>query len=144
VDLRRRWAIFPQTKNGESRGVPLVAAVVAELEKLPRVKDSELVFAWDMTRTWRTALRRAGLENFRFHDLRHSAASMLVQSGANLSEVAQLLGQGHPDDAALLAHPQRAHPRACGSRDEGHPIMKRKLARGDRWTDHPKPSAPRT
>ena len=45
-----------------------------------------------MTRAWRTALKRAGLDDFRWHDLRHSCASLLVQNGANLSEVAALLG----------------------------------------------------
>ena len=90
VDFARRWAIFPKTKNGTARGVPLVPAVVAALELLPRGGDR--VFPEMMTTAWRTAAKNAGLADFRFHDLRHSAASRLVQSGANLSEVAQLLG----------------------------------------------------
>jgi integrase len=94
VDLIGRWAIFPRTKNGEARGVPLIPAVVAELEKLRQAADKNAihVFPQDMTRAWHTAARRARLIDFRFHDLRHSAASHLVQTGANLIEIATLLG----------------------------------------------------
>ena len=50
------------------------------------------MFPVDITKAWHTALARAGIVNFRFHDLRHSCASALVQNGANLAEVATLLG----------------------------------------------------
>ena len=89
VDLRRRWAIFPRTKNGDARGVPLTAAVCALLADRPR---TALVFPVDITKAWHTAIAHAGIANFRFHDLRHSCASALVQNGANLAEVATLLG----------------------------------------------------
>ena len=97
--------------------MPLVAAVVAELEKLSQ--DGERVFSWDMTRTWRTALRRAGLLGFRFHDLRHSAASMLVQSGANLSEVAQRLGHKDIRMTQRYSHIHSAHTLALIDRVMG-------------------------
>jgi len=90
VDLPRRWAIFPRTKNGEARGVPLTAAVCALLSDRPRT-DAR-VFPVDITKAWHGAVARAGIANFRFHDLRHSCASALVQNGANLAEVATLLG----------------------------------------------------
>jgi len=90
VDLKRRWAIFPRTKNGDSRGVPLTAAVCALLDA--RKRDGERVFPVDITRAWHTAIARAKIEDFRFHDLRHSCGSALVQNGANLAEVATLLG----------------------------------------------------
>jgi len=72
-DLKRRWAIFPKTKNGDARGVPLTAAVCASLAARPR--DHERVFPVDITRAWHTAIARAGITDFRFHDLRHSCAS---------------------------------------------------------------------
>jgi integrase len=90
VDLKRRWAIFPRTKNGESRGVPLTTAVCALLAD--RKRDADRVFPVDITRAWHTAIARAKIEIFRFHDLRHSCGSALVQNGANLAEVATLLG----------------------------------------------------
>jgi integrase len=90
VDLKRRWATFPRTKNGDARGVPLTETMCTILDARPR--GGVLVFPVDITKAWHTAIARAGIENFRFHDLRHSCASALVQNGANLAEVATLLG----------------------------------------------------
>jgi integrase len=57
-----------------------------------RSRTIPTVFPIDITKAWHTAIARAGIANFRFHDLRHSCASALVQNGANLAEVATLLG----------------------------------------------------
>jgi len=105
VDLARRWAIFPKTKNGDARGVPLTNTVCSLLtarlaERKPFVapytKEQYAlwlrVFPVDITRAWHGAIKRAKVENFRFHDLRHSCGSAMVQNGANLAEVATLLG----------------------------------------------------
>lgn len=117
VDMARRWAIFPKTKNGTARGVPLVPSVVAELEKLPRT--AARVFPECMTTAWRTAMRTAGIDGFRFHDLRHSAASRLVQSGANLSEVAQLLGHKDIRMTQRYSHVHNGHTLALVDRVMG-------------------------
>jgi integrase len=69
VDLKRRWAVFPTTKNGDARGVPLTTAVCALLESRPRIPME--VFPVDITKAWHTAIACAGIVNFRFHDLRH-------------------------------------------------------------------------
>jgi len=105
VDLARRWAIIPRTKNGDARGVPLTMPVCALLaarlaQRAPLVAPYTpeqyrlwaRVFPVDVTRAWHTAITRAKIENFRFHDLRHSCGSAMVQNGANLAEVATLLG----------------------------------------------------
>jgi integrase len=62
VDLKRRWATFPRTKNGEARGVPLTTAVCALLES--RSRDGTAVFPVDITRAWHTAVARAGIVEF--------------------------------------------------------------------------------
>lgn len=115
VDLMRRWAIFPTTKNGDARGVPLVSALIPHLYgQLPRSADQ--VFPEIMTRAWNTALRKVGLSDFRFHDLRHSAASHLVQSGANLAEIAQLLGHKDIRMTRRYAHVHNGHTQALVDR----------------------------
>ena len=63
-------------------------------------KDSSLIFAsrikcevaYCFTKTWKKALEDAEIKDFRFHDLRHSCASYLAQSGASLLEIADVLG----------------------------------------------------
>jgi integrase len=59
---------------------------------------------------------KASLIDFRFHDLRHSAASRLVQSGANLSEVAQLLGHKDIRMTQRYSHVHNEHTRALVDR----------------------------
>ena len=52
----------------------------------------------------RKAIRRAGLTNFRVHDIRHSFASKLIQNGLSLYEVASALGHSSPSTSARYAH----------------------------------------
>ena len=46
----------------------------------------------DGTQAWEKALREAQVKDFRFHDLRHTAASYLAMNGASLAEIAEILG----------------------------------------------------
>jgi integrase len=47
----------------------------------------------DIQTAWENALKRAEIEDFRFHDLRHSAASYLAMNGASIAEIAEVLGR---------------------------------------------------
>ena len=99
VDLNRANAFVHSSKNGEPRVLPLVPAVVTELKRF-QGKPDDLVFgsarkpgkAMDISSHWRSALQQAKIEQFRFHDLRHSCASTLAQNGASLLEIADVLG----------------------------------------------------
>ena len=69
------------------------------LKNLHSIKKSEWVFPGkagkplgDFKRAFKTALRKAGISDFRFHDLRHTFASHLVMNGVNIRTVQQLLG----------------------------------------------------
>jgi integrase len=96
VDLDRRTARFIDTKNGESRTVPLVSHAVDVLRTWRKGRlPVGLVFPKTgdaIDPHWRAARTVAGVENFRFHDLRHSAASYLAMSGASLMDIAAILG----------------------------------------------------
>ncbi|MDK9556667.1 site-specific integrase [Marinobacter sp. M216] len=105
VDLKRRRITFVDTKNGDSRTVPLAGPAFTALQdwaKIRPIDDTSLVFPGrtektqdkplDFQRSWQTALQRAQLNDFRFHDLRHTAASYLAMNGAGLREIADLLG----------------------------------------------------
>jgi integrase len=99
VDLERRHAWLDQTKNGTPRGVPLNGDAVAVLEG-ERGKHPRFCFtyrgkpiAWELTNNaWHTAVRKAGIEDFRFHDLRHTWASWHRQAGTSCDELKDLGG----------------------------------------------------
>jgi integrase len=99
VDLVNATITIRDTKNGDTRVVALSPDVMVLLKERRGVSDA-LVFPSlsDPTRTvdlnsaWKTALRRAGIEDFRWHDLRHTAASYLAMEGATSAELAGVLG----------------------------------------------------
>jgi integrase len=99
VDLERRTAWLDQTKNGTPRGVPLNDGAVAVLEE-QRGNHPNYCFTyrgepirWELTNSaWHTALRKAGIEDFRFHDLRHTWASWHRQAGTSTDELKDLGG----------------------------------------------------
>lgn len=58
----------------------------------------------DIKRSFATARRRAGIEDFRFHDLRHTSAAWLVSTGVPLSAVRDLLGHSTVKVTERYAH----------------------------------------
>ncbi|EOV0999185.1 site-specific integrase, partial [Edwardsiella piscicida] len=61
-------------------------------------------FRNDSNKAWRSALRRAGIENFRFHDLRHTWASWLIQAGVPLSALQEMGGWESIEMVRRYAH----------------------------------------
>jgi integrase len=107
VDLEARTAFLPVTKNGSDRRVPLTERAVQILSTLRR--EGELLFPLSskgLQIAWRRLARRAGIEDLRFHDLRHEAISRLFEKGLNVPEVAVM--SGHRDPRMLFRY---THPR---------------------------------
>ena len=99
VDLQRGTAWLNQTKNGTPRGVPLnVDAVAVLTEQLGKHEQFCFTYQgkpirWEMTNNaWHTALRKAGITDLRFHDLRHTWASWHRQAGTSCDELKDLGG----------------------------------------------------
>ncbi|MGH8291204.1 MAG: site-specific integrase [Steroidobacteraceae bacterium] len=95
VNIERRIAYLPVTKNGESRGVPLSSRSVSIIRALP-VSTNGRVFG-GLTRdalkqSFKRAVHRAGISGLRFHDLRHEATSRFFEKGLNVMEVASVTG----------------------------------------------------
>ncbi|WP_414691532.1 site-specific integrase [Noviherbaspirillum sp.] len=89
IDLQRRTAYLPTTKNGEARTIPLSSRAVAILEAVP--KDGPRVFpvsADAVKKAFTRACERAGLEGVVFHTLRHEATSRLSEKLPNVVELA--------------------------------------------------------
>jgi integrase len=94
IDLKKRTAHLPKTKNGEARTVPLSSRAVAVLESLPRSLDGR-VFGTTyeaIHQSFVRACRRAGIEDLRLHDARHEATSRLFEKGFNPMEVSAITG----------------------------------------------------
>jgi len=101
VDLERSWITLDETKNGERRGIPLTgyARELISARRGKQMKATDYVFPGqiegkpiEIKKAWETALRKAQIGDFRFHDLRHSAASYLAMNGATSVELAAVLG----------------------------------------------------
>lgn len=125
VDLEHGMLRLPQTKNGERRGVPLapVARTVLRAWRARQLPSSVWVFPGtdgrrpaSLASAWDHARRRAGLPDFRFHDLRHTAASYLAMSGASLVEIAHILGHKTMRMVQRYSHFTDAHTRATVER----------------------------
>lgn len=91
----KRYLLLPQTKNGETRAVPLSTRAVAALDALPAHDSGRLIPLEKQTlySVFKAAVDRAGIENFTWHDLRHEALSRLAESGKlSLLEMAAVSG----------------------------------------------------
>lgn len=82
------------TKTLRSRSVAISVRLLTELEVLPHRGSHMRVFGITDTvkRSWATAKRVAGIADLRFHDLRHTCATRLVQGGLPIAEVSRILG----------------------------------------------------
>lgn len=96
VDLRKRVALLPLTKNGEARRVPLSTGAIAVLQEAGHVRSMDgRVFpipAQSLHHAWGAACVRAGIDDLHFHDLRHEAVSRLFERGLAMMEVASISG----------------------------------------------------
>ena len=96
VYFGKRFVHLPDTKNGDSRDVPLSPMALELLRDLPRnIRSDQVVFPLHfeaLKSAWRRACCRAGISDLRFHDLRHEATSRFFEKGLNVMEVAAITG----------------------------------------------------
>ena len=118
--------VMENTKNGDARTSPLAedafkAVMVlrdkAKQDNADRVPANQLLFPSDtvenkpveIRKAWETCRKRAELDDFRFHDLRHTAGSLLAMSGASTREIAEVLGHKTMAMAKRYSHLTQKH-----------------------------------
>jgi integrase len=112
IDLERKTAWIPgeKAKGKEDIHVSL-SELAVELLQRQIGKHQERVFTYAgkpigqvNTRAWRDALKRAAIDNFRWHDLRHTWASWLVQNGTPLYDLQEMGGWKSTEMVRRYAH----------------------------------------
>ena len=132
IDFERNFIVIPQsnTKSKKERKIPINTVLrVLLMERRLATESKEFVFpspranpkqsrrekekhlAW-VKRSFKTACKKAGIENLRFHDLRHTAATRLVNAGIPLHAVAKLLGHSTVRVTERYSHPEESVQKA--------------------------------
>ena len=143
VDYKRNLLYLIETKNNEKREIPLNDIVKKTLIKVLKHPDSAYIFCnkngkpYESIKTsFHTAMKRAGIENFRFHDLRHTFASHLVMMGIDLRTVQELLGHKSFEMVLRYSHLSPSHKsKAVELLDKN--IMDRGSEVGTNWAHEP-------
>lgn len=119
VDLRHGFILLDTSKNGERREIPINTTLEYLFKEMSqRSVESKYVFAGktgkpltDIKKGFRTALLKAGIHDFRFHDIRHTFASQLVMAGIDLTSVKELLGHKSLTMTMRYSHLSPGHKR---------------------------------
>lgn len=114
VDLFRKTVMILKSKNKEPRTIPINETAFEMLKSKAKVKSiSGLIFhspthtkvhITSVDHAFKNAVKRAKIEDFHFHDLRHTFATRLVQLGKDLYKVQRLLGHKNPSMTQRYAH----------------------------------------
>ena len=121
VNFEKGYIILHETKNGERRRIPLTEHAYKVLKGFyekrdiatslifPDFKSKQIGKVFHIRNAWNNLLDAAKIKDFRFHDLRHSAASYLAMNGASLAEIAEVLGHKTLQMVKRYAHLSEAH-----------------------------------
>jgi integrase len=116
LDFQEKRITVLKTKNNELRVIPMNETVFQELGRIDRHPESEYVFynrngePYDNVRkSFDRVLKISGINDFRFHDLRHTFASHLVMNGCNIRTVQQLMGHKDIKMTMRYSHLSKAY-----------------------------------
>jgi integrase len=126
VDFRLEQIIVRQSKSGESRVIPINQAASECFKRLSKVRllNNPYVFPGenpgerqkDLPKFWERYLEQAGIEDFHWHDLRHTFASRLVMAEVDLYTVSKLLGHADIQMTQRYAHLTPGHMKQAVAR----------------------------
>lgn len=106
-NVRGDYLWIPDSKNGEPRVIPILPQMREAVTRLPLRGSARLMYTY-----FQRACARAWLWDFKFHDLRHTTASLLINAGYSLKIVQEVLGH-----RSLLSANRYAHLSVVAKRD---------------------------
>lgn len=130
ITLERRAWLIPTSKTGKSRHVPLSQPAIDLIKSVPTFKDCRYLLPNPETKlpfvtikhSWQTARDEAKLPDLRIHDLRHSAASFMINAGVDLFAVGRVLG--HADHKSTMRYSHLANDTLLAAVEAGAKKMK--------------------
>ena len=119
LDFNQKFIYIENSKNGEKREVPMNNFLLKMMAQLKETSNhGDYIFSHKdgsplkgVYRSFKSACKRAGIKNFRFHDLRHTFASHLVMNGVDLKTVQELMGHKSFSMTLRYAHLSPDHKR---------------------------------
>jgi len=118
INMKQRFINVRESKNNEIRTIPINDMLYKSLQEIGPQMPLQYVFTNDNGKPlstiktgFRAALKRAGITDFRFHDLRHTFASLLVMAGADIRTIQELLGHKDIKMTMRYSHLSTAHLR---------------------------------
>ncbi len=114
VHVDQGHAVLRNTKNGTDRRLPLLGPILVaikamQVRRLLDPREPRVFRGVDYRRAWEKARAAAGIEDFRFHDLRHTAITRMVESGASPFDVATVAGHKTPHQTWGYTHPSNPY-----------------------------------
>ena len=118
INFTNNVILLRHTKSGRWREIPISSSLLKVLEECRNNTDGEYVFCNEQGQHYRkiddlfqSIVKRSGIKDFHFHDLRHTAASYMVMSGVDLISVKEILGHSKIDTTLRYAHLSPNHKR---------------------------------
>lgn len=113
IDFKDGFIEVLKTKSGKARKIPISPRLDLLLKDILATSTSDYVFInpetnkpyTDIKKSFNTVVKKANIANFRFHDLRHTVATRMVESGADLLVVKEILGHSDIKTTMRYAHP---------------------------------------
>ena len=121
IDLQSKTIQLSNTKNGKIRNIPICNELCLILTECKKWSDGKYVFCNSDKKPYSTHIRtmflraceKAGITDFRFHDLRHLAASFLVMAGVDILTVMEILGHQSVRMTQRYAHLSAPHKQSA-------------------------------
>ena len=112
IDFKNNYIELLHTKSGKKRKIPMSKTLRKILLEIKETSTSEYVFVnpktnkpyTDIKKAFRTALDKAGIKDFVFHDLRHTFATRLIEKGVDIVVVKELLGHADISTTMIYTH----------------------------------------